>query len=118
VHGDLVLRGWLPWFVFGSALVLVAGAVAVLVSALRRPAEDFGALGRWPWVLVQGTFVATSAFAAAANLLHFGRAVPRAFAGVFGVLLVVAAIQQIAYLLRVVFPSPRRAEREDATPLP
>lgn len=112
MHGDLVLSDWFVWLVYGLTLVLLIGAVALIVSAFRRPAGDFGRLGRWPWVAVQGLFLVMSTFAIVANLLEFGSAVPLWFTGGLGVAIVLAAIQQVAYLLRVVYPSPRRAGRD------
>ncbi len=111
MHDNLALRPWFVWLVYAVTLLLLAGAIAVIANALRRPASDFGRLGRWPWVAIQGLFIAFAAFAVAADVLEFGLALPSWFAGSLGGVVVVAAIQQVAYLLRVVFPSPRRSHR-------
>jgi len=55
-------------------------------------------------------------FAVAADLLDFASALPSWFAGLLGVVVVLAAIQQVAYLLRVVYPSPKRAGRSPEDP--
>ncbi len=113
MHDTLLVQGWFFWLVYGVGFAIVAGAVAVLVSALRRPAGDFGRLGRGPWVVLQAVFLVLSALAVVASALKFSSALPQWFATILGVVVILAAIQQIAYLLRVVYPSPRRAMRDD-----
>ena len=108
MHGDLIVRGWFVWFVYAVTLLLLVGAVGVVFGALRRPLEDFGRWGRTPWVALQGVFLALAAFVLAATLLGFATALPTWFAGGLGFVVVAAGIQQLAYLLRVVYPSPRR----------
>jgi hypothetical protein len=116
VHGDLLLRGGFVWLIDAVGLVLVAGAIAILVSALRRPLTDFGRLGRAPWVGLQTLFLVLAAFALVSSLLKFSSALPRWFAGIVGAVVVLAAIQQIGYLLRVVYPSPKRLARRGDGP--
>lgn len=113
MHGALLVQGWFFWVAYGIGLVIAGGTVTVLASALRRPAEDFGRLGRVPWVALQAGFLALSAFAVVASAMEFSSALPRWFATLLGVVVILAVVQQIAYLLRVVYPSPRRAMRDD-----
>ena len=108
MHGDLVFRGWFVTLMYVVVVLLWLGAVAVIVDCLRRPSSEFGALGRGPWVVLQSVFVVVSTFGFAASLLGFSKALPPAFAAALGALMILAAIQQVAYLLRVVFPSPAR----------
>lgn len=108
MHADLNLQGWFLWLVYGVTLVLLACAVLVLVSALRRSASDFGRLGRWPWVALQGLFVSLAAFVVASSIIEIGPGLPTWFASLLGVVVVAAGIQQVAYLLRVVYPAPGR----------
>ncbi len=115
MHGDLILSGWFLWLVYGVTLVLLAGAVVVIVSAMRRPTSDFGRLGRWPWVGLQGLFVALAAFVTATSITKVGPGLPAWFASLLGVVVVVAGIQQVAYLLRIVYPAPGRARPEVPT---
>jgi hypothetical protein len=111
VHGDLILRGWFTTAVWVVTVVLLGCSLWLVVDALRRPATAFGQLGRAPWVGLQAVFLTASVFGLAASLLGFARALPAGFAVAVGVLIVLAAAQQIGYLLRVVFPSPARRSR-------
>jgi hypothetical protein len=116
VHGDLTFRGWFVTAIWLLTVILLAGGVLLIIDSLRRPASDFGRLGRAPWVVPQAIFVVMSVFGFVASILGSGKALPAAFAAVLGVLIIVAAAQQVAYLLRVVYPSPRRrAMRASAT---
>jgi len=114
VHSDLLVTSWFVWAIRVIGLVLVAASLGVLVGSSRRPAEDFGPLGRWPWVIAQGVFLVLAAFSIAAQALAFSRGLPSWFATVFGVMIVAAGMQQVAYLLRVVYPSQRRRRISEA----
>jgi len=117
VHGDITLGGGFVWVTYALSAAVVLGAIAVLVSALRRPASDFGPLGRGPWVLGQGGFLALSTLGFAASALGFGASLGMVFYTGLGLLVPLVVGQQVAYLLRVVYPSPnRRAERETVVP--
>lgn len=120
MHGDLILRGWFVTAVWILTVAILAGATLLIIDSLRRPAADFGRLGRAPWVGLQAVFVVASVFGLVASLLGFAEALPPAFTAATGALIVIAAAQQFAYLLRVVFPSPARHETapEPATPSP
>lgn len=86
----------------------MVAALAVCIDAMRRPASDLqGSIpgGRWTW------FAPNVAFLFAVALGYVG---VRATVLSYGVLVLYALVVvfDIAYLLRVVFPSPpRRAER-------
>ncbi len=56
-----------------------------------------------------------SVLAVVVALLGFGSELPAWFGGALGVVVVLAAIQQIAYLLRVVYPSPARSAASSHT---
>ena len=116
MHGDLVFRGWFLTALYVLMVLLWLGALAVVVDALRRPSGEFGAFGRVPWIGLQSVFVVASTFGFVASLFGFSDALPPAFAAVLGVLMILAAVQQVAYLLRVVFPSPARLRARAAGP--
>ena len=58
-------------------------------------------------------FLVLAAFDVVASAFKFASGLPKWFAGVVGAVVVLAAIQQIAYLLRVVYPSPKRLAQRD-----
>jgi hypothetical protein len=106
-----------PAQVAPGAIVIVAlfvvvwlAAVAVVVDALRRPASDFADLpeGRLTYAIVEGLFAVLVA-------LWQAPAVSRAFASVPWMVpgALVAIVFEFAYLLRVVFPSPKRLAARD-----
>ncbi len=114
MHSDLLVTSWFLWAIRVIGLVLVAASLGVLVGSSRRPADDFGPLGRWPWVIAQGAFLVLAAFSIVAQVLGFSRGLPSWFAMVFGVMIVAAGMQQVAYLLRVVYPSQKRRRTTEA----
>ncbi|MDP2183663.1 MAG: hypothetical protein Q8K99_14000 [Actinomycetota bacterium] len=89
------------WLLAILGFVLLAGAVAIVIDSIRRPRSAFGLTGRWPWIVVQAAFF---------GVTLYGMFVTPAqsLSAAMGLLTLVALVQQIAYLLRVVFPSPRR----------
>ncbi|MDZ4063105.1 MAG: hypothetical protein U1E22_00380 [Coriobacteriia bacterium] len=89
------------WFLAILGFVLMAGAVVIVVDAIRRPRTAFGLTGRWPWIVVQAAFFGTTLYG---MFVTPGQTLSAAM----GVLTLIALVQQIAYMLRVVFPSPRR----------
>jgi uncharacterized membrane protein len=109
VHGNLTFRGWFITVLWLLTVALLAGGVLLIIDSLRRPASDFGRLGRIPWVVLQTLFVVVSVFGFVVSIVGFKTALPAAFSSVLGVLIVAAAVQQVAYLLRVVYPSPKRS---------
>lgn len=101
--------GFGMWFLAILGFVLLAGAVAIVVDSIRRPRTAFGLTGRWPWIVVQSAFFGVTLFG---MFVTPGQTLSAAM----GVLTLVALVQQIAYLLRVVFPSPKRlAASEDGS---
>ena len=117
MHEGLTLNRWFVWLLYGLFVGVLLAAIALVVSALRRPRTDFGALGRAPWLIVQGGLLLCSAFALLAGAfdLRFDLG-PTQLAAV-GLYLVVAVVQQIAYLLRVVYPSPNRRRAGISAPV-
>ena len=116
MHNGLTFNSWFVWVMWGFFAAVLLGAIAVVVSTLRRPEGDFGALGRAPWLVVQTALLAVSAFVVIAGAFDVPIQPGPTGLAVMGVFLVVAAVQQIAYLLRVVFPSPkRRASRTSSS---
>lgn len=108
MHERLILNTWFVWFSYIASVVVLLGAVAVLWSALRRPQSDFGRFGRAPWIGLQAAFLVVSTFGIVAQVFGYAGALPAGFFLAGGMLVLVVIIQQIAYLLRVVFPSPNR----------
>ena len=98
---DLALDGWLMYFIVPIVYITFAASIALVIDALRRPSSDFTRLGKVPWLLVQAMFFGLSLVAV------FGDPGSSFKAGL-GMLFLIAFVQQIAYLLRVVFPSPER----------
>ena len=113
MHSTLLLQGWFLWVVDGVGLVLIVGALLIVVNVFRRPLVDFGGMGRAPWIAFQTLFLVLAAFDVVASAFKFASGLPKWFAGVVGAVVVLAAIQQIAYLLRVVYPSPKRLAQRD-----
>ena len=101
--GGVAMAGWFPVTVTIVSVVLAVAAVAVLIDAMRRPRSHFGAFGRWPYVVVQGGFIALSA-------IGFVFETGVGYAAVTGIVLIVAFVQMFVYLLRVVFPTNARLE--------
>ena len=108
MHEGITFNTWFIWLLYGLFAAVLLAAVAVVVSALRRPTTDFGRWGRAPWLVVQGGLLAVSVAAAVAGAVGAGSPFGAYASAAMGLLLVAAAAQQIAYLLRVVFPSPAR----------
>ncbi|MHB9002948.1 MAG: hypothetical protein ACYC6C_02620 [Coriobacteriia bacterium] len=104
MHGEIGLGGPLFWVL--TAFMYGVGALALFVAMdphrPRRAAVVGGAVGKWLWSLPQAVyflmFVWSTVFGFEANALVtiFVLATPAAF------------VAQIAYLLRVVYPSPAR----------
>lgn len=91
-------------------LVLLTDAVAavfLVINALRRPASDYAGVpeGKWSYVIPQSLYVLLYVIAQAPVL---GALVP--WAGVYALAAPLVIAQQIAYLLRVVFPTHGRLE--------
>lgn len=117
MHGDLIFRGWFITTVWVLTVALLACGTLLIIDSLRRPAADFGRLGRVPWVALQAAFVVASVFGFVASVLGASSALPPAFVATVGLLIVAAAVQQLVYLLRVVFPAPaRRARASESHP--
>ncbi|HEY3317153.1 MAG TPA: hypothetical protein VGK50_01845 [Coriobacteriia bacterium] len=97
-HPQVPLGG--PVFVALRVLgyLVVAGAVAIVVDALRRPASHFGGNGarRWMWAGPQMLLLVLI------GLSWLTRA--DALAGATALYLFFVAMLQVAYLLVVVFP--------------
>ena len=93
-------------------LALWACSVGVTIDALRRPASDFAGLpeGRYLYVVLEGAYAAVFA---ALQVPAVAVAFPALAQWlVLGALL--ATVLVFAYLLRVVFPSPRRIAAREA----
>jgi len=100
--------GPLALFLQGLAFVLVAGALFVVVHALGRKAERWThSWMRWLWVVLAAEYVLS--FAAAMIVTNDTTMT------VFGFSYVVALVVDVAYLLRVVFPAPKREVEAGAT---
>ena len=108
MHQGLTFSSWFIWLLYGLFATVLLAAIAVVASTLRRPRADFGPMGRAPWLVVQGGLLAVSAIAAVAGVLDVSLGFGSTASAAMGLLLLVAVVQQIAYLLRVVFPSPKR----------
>ena len=92
-------------------LAVWACAVGVTIDALRRPSSDFVALpeGRYLYAVIEGAYAAVfAALQVPAVALAFPLLAQWL---VLGALLAVMLV--FAYLLRVVFPSPKRVAARD-----
>jgi hypothetical protein len=90
--------------------LFLADAVAatyLVLNALRRPASDYAGVpeGRWSYVVPQALYVVLYVVAQAPVL---GKLFP--WAGVYALAAPLIIAQQLAYLLRVVFPTHGRLE--------
>jgi hypothetical protein len=100
-------------------IVVWAAAVAVVIDALRRRSWDFAGVaeGRWPYIVISGLY---GCVALARQVPALAAAAP--WSGAVQVLGVpVMCVVGVTYLLRVVFPTPkrlelRRAARDGAVP--
>ncbi|MDH4140754.1 MAG: hypothetical protein OEV43_09320 [Coriobacteriia bacterium] len=103
---EAVSVGWFGWVFLGIIGLLIVGALFVILNASRRPLGDFGRGGPWPWIVGQGVFLVALTYS---RLFGAGLTVVRL---VFTTMLF-AFVQQITYLLRIVYPTPGRlAARE------
>jgi Na+-transporting NADH:ubiquinone oxidoreductase subunit NqrB len=104
----LAFKGPLAIAIQVLAFALVVGALAMIVHALRRSSERWRfAWTRWVWVLLGSAFVLSLVFALIwpTDLTYT----------IVGFAFLVVLVTEVAYLLRVVFPSPaRRAEMPPA----
>lgn len=112
MHGEIGLGGPLFWVL--TAFVYAVGALALFVTGdpfrSRRQAAFRRDITRWLWAVPQAVYLLLFLWA---NLRGFDSMIG---ATIFVVATPVAFIAQIAYLLRVVYPSPARlAEREAST---
>lgn len=82
-------------------------AVLLVLNALRRPASDYAGVpeGKWSYVVPQALYVALYAVA---QLPFLAAVLP--WAGVYAFVAPLVIVQQVAYLLRVVFPTHGRLE--------
>lgn len=101
MHGDLKLDGWLIYVVTAFMWITLAAALAIVIDVVRRPSTDFGRWGKIPWLFVQFVYLAMGIIASITDM-------GATFNATLGVLFFVALIQQVSYLLRVVFPAPTR----------
>lgn len=106
MHGE-ILNGWLVYVIIGFVYLSLAGALAVTVDTLRRPRRDFGRLGKAVWLVVQPLYLIGGVITLVADM-------GITYSTVVGGLFLIALVQQVAYLLRVVFPSPARVAAKDA----
>ena len=99
----LAFNGPLALFIQGLAFALVVGALFVIVHALRRPADRWRFVWtRWLWVVLSAAFILSLVFALIwPNDTTYT---------IVGFAFLVALVMEVAYLLRVVFPSPRRTQ--------
>ncbi len=104
MHGNLSLAGPVYWLFLGVTALVVGLAVFVLVDLARakRPAFQGSMLARSLWAFPQ---VAVLLFAVLASL---PQVVNASIGGVLALLLLPVLAVQVAYLLRVVYPSPAR----------
>jgi len=90
---------------YALVVVLLADAIAavfLVVNALRRPDSDYAGVpeGRWSYVVPQALYVAIYTIA---QLPFLTALVP--WAGGYALVAPLLIVQQLAYLLRVVFPT-------------
>lgn len=104
MHGDLTLGGPLYWFVLG--LFALCGGLAIFVAAdvfrAKRAPMFSGPATRWLWFVPQVVYLALLL----AQSLPLG--LPAAFATTLVLATPVMLGVQVAYLLRVAYPSPAR----------
>lgn len=107
MHGKPVLGGFIYLILVVLKWIVPLGAVFVCLDALRRPSQDFAGrlrpVARLGWILPQLAFL---------GLVLVGNSLaPTPGTGMAVIVAVPLALGlQIAYLLRVVFPSPKRIE--------
>lgn len=102
MHVDSTGIGPGMWVLAALGFILLIGALAIVVDSLRRPRTAFGRAGRWPWIVLQAVFFGMTLYGMLVT------PVP-ALLSAMSALTLIAVVQQVAYLLRVVFPSPKRA---------
>jgi hypothetical protein len=91
-------------------LLVLLDAVAaafVVLDAWRRPATDYAGVpeGRWPYIVAQALYVTVYLIAQVPFLI---RLMP--WANAYALLTPLVVVEQLAYLLRVVFPTHGRLE--------
>ncbi|MBN2404754.1 MAG: hypothetical protein JXE06_04155 [Coriobacteriia bacterium] len=97
----LAFNGPLALFIQGLAFALVIGALLMIIHAVRRPTSRWRfAWTRWIWVVLGAAFILSLVFALIWPSDATYTVVGFAFLG--------ALVLEVAYLLRVVFPAPRR----------
>ncbi len=112
MHGDTVMGGPLFWLLEVIQLLAFGLSLYVLVDSLRRPAAHFAGLpeSRWTYAATQGVFLAAFALdqipAVSAIAPWLG------YISVLGAPFALAV--QVAYLLRLVFPTQERLESRRA----
>ncbi|MCL4078035.1 hypothetical protein MX659_00195 [Coriobacteriia bacterium Es71-Z0120] len=107
---SVTMTGPLAAFLQGLAFALVVGSLFVIVHALGRRVERW----RWPWVRWAWVVLAAEYVLSFAALFIFkDRDVVLT---VFGVSYVTAIVVVVAYLLRVVFPPPKRDDGSPSEP--
>ena len=102
MHDNIGMVGWFPFALIALAVLVLMGSLAVLIDSIRRPASHFGALGRWPYAVLSGVFLLSSAvgFVWPNDAVNTG----------LGVGIPVVVVMLFVYLLRVVFPTAARRE--------
>ena len=109
MHDDIGMSGWFPFALIALAALIFLGALAVFVDSIRRPKSHFGKLGRWPYMLLTGAFLALSAL---------GMILPTdlAYTSALGIGILAIPVLAVVYLLRVVFPTGKRLEARKGPP--
>ncbi|MCG2807628.1 MAG: hypothetical protein L6413_05090 [Coriobacteriia bacterium] len=110
MHGStLSLAGPVYWMFLGFTALVVGLAVFVLVDLARARHRAFQGtpVVRAAWGIPQAALLIAAVLASTPNVVN------ATIGGVLAALLVPVHVVQVAYLLRVVFPSPARLARRE-----
>ncbi len=107
---------WGAYVILGCFVAVWLGSIAIVADAARRRPRDFAGLWETRWL-----YIAVAAVYAIPTLARQAPAVDKAVPA-FGVIQVVGIpvvlVLGVAYLLRVVFPTPARAALREAAGAP
>lgn len=106
---EIDLGGPLIWFFYAVSAVAVAGALYQLADLARRRDVDYGHWGRAVWLPVPLAFIFGLLATLIGGALGFVPVTTPIYGGFLFVVMVASLVQLPAYLLRVTYPSPRRA---------
>ncbi|MBI5232386.1 MAG: hypothetical protein HY876_09515 [Coriobacteriales bacterium] len=109
MHQSIDLGGPVIWFFYAVSGVAIAGALYQLIDVARRRDVDYGTWGRAVWMPIPLAFTFGLLATLIGGVLGFVPVTTPLYGGFLFVIMIANLVQLPVYLLRVTYPTPRRA---------